>query len=266
MVHWIRVLNVRTARGLHTLLQKEHVDVGYRTVLRKLHQIEFLKLRRPRCCPYLTNEHKKKRLEWAREMLASDVDWAHVYFADEKEWHLDGPAFRSKLWQDIRDPPLVVQRKGGRNTSLMVWGVFSWNRVPALVIIPKRINSEQYCDIIRKRLQRYAKEEGMQLCHDRLPAHQSVATNEWLHQHGIKVLLLPPKAADINPIENLWGIVSRKVFAQARTYDDEESLTTAIKEAWASIQKKQTVRQHLVDSLPGRLEEVVRLKGGWIEK
>ena len=45
-------------------------------------------------------------------------------------------------------------------------------------------------------------------------------------------MLLPPKSADLNTIENIWGILSRRVYAETITYYNTQSLFAAIKAGW----------------------------------
>ncbi|KAL0203316.1 hypothetical protein M9458_001334, partial [Cirrhinus mrigala] len=46
---------------------------------------------------------------------------------------------------------------------------------------------------------------------DLAPAHSAKATSTWFKDHGIPVLDWPANSPDLNPIENLWGIVKRKM-------------------------------------------------------
>ncbi len=46
---------------------------------------------------------------------------------------------------------------------------------------------------------------------DLAPAHSAKATSTWFKDHGIPVLNWPANSPDLNPIENLWGIVKRKM-------------------------------------------------------
>lgn len=46
---------------------------------------------------------------------------------------------------------------------------------------------------------------------DLAPAHSAKATSTWLKDHGIPVLNWPANRPDLKTIENLWGIVKRKM-------------------------------------------------------
>jgi hypothetical protein len=78
----------------------------------------------------------------------------------------------------------------------------------------------------------------------------------------VQTQLFPAKAADINPIENLWAAISSQVYPQNKTYSSKAELLAAIQAAWRSIQADAATRARYVNSMPSRLEEVVVNKGG----
>ncbi len=89
------------------------------------------------------------------------------------------------------------------------------------------------------------------------PAHSAKATSTWFKGHGIPVLNWPANSPDLNPIENIWGIVKRKM-RYARPNNAEE-LKATIRATWALITPEQCHR--LIDSMPRRIAAVIQAKG-----
>ncbi|KAL0164206.1 hypothetical protein M9458_039959, partial [Cirrhinus mrigala] len=89
------------------------------------------------------------------------------------------------------------------------------------------------------------------------PACSAKATSTWFKDHGIPVLNWPANSPDLNPIENLWGIVKRKM-RYARPNNAEE-LKATIRATWALITPEQCHR--LIDSMPRRIAAVIQAKG-----
>ncbi len=82
-------------------------------------------------------------------------------------------------------------------------------------------------------------------------------TKSWFNDHGVTVLDWPANSPDLNPIENLWGIVKRKMRDTRPNNADE--LKATVKETWASIAPQQCHK--LITSMPRRIEAVIKAKG-----
>lgn len=65
---------------------------------------------------------------------------------------------------------------------------------------------------------------------------------------------------DQNPIENVWGIIVRRIYAENKQYQRVSDLKAAVIEAWSSI--GQDLRNNLIQSMPNRIFELIQKKGG----
>ncbi len=93
---------------------------------------------------------------------------------------------------------------------------------------------------------------------DLAPAHAAKGTKSWFNDHGVTVLDWSANSPDLNPIENLWGIVKRKMIDTRPNNADDPRAT--IKATWASITPEQCHR--LIASMPRRIDAVIHAKGG----
>lgn len=262
LVRLIRFHEIRQTVGLQREMERLGMKVSCRTIRRALRKVPTIQLKRPRQQQFMTAQHKRLRLQWARETLEEGVDWSDVFFADEKVWFVDGPAWRPHMWIDKRDPLPVVHRKGTRNCAIHVWGAFSLDVVPDLALVPVGMKSEQYCGIVENQLLSLPSVQQPTLFHDRHPCHKSAVTQAWMASHDVTARLFPAKDADINPIENLWGILTGRVFKGTQTYSSQEELYAAIQKEWRKIQQDRELREKLVVSMQDRLRQLVSRRGG----
>jgi hypothetical protein len=84
---------------------------------------------------------------------------------------------------------------------------------------------------------------------------------EWLRKRNVEVLPWPALSPDLNPIENLWGTLSRAVYDNGRKqYGTVQELRAAIESKWAAIELASL--ETLIESMPHRIYEVIRNGGG----
>ena len=92
------------------------------------------------------------------------------------------------------------------------------------------------------------------------PIHVSRHSKAFFSDKNVVLMDWPALSPDLNPIENLWGIVARQVYGQGKQYDSKVSLTGAIMKSWSEIDN-QTVKS-LKGSMKNRCIEVIAVKGG----
>ncbi len=93
---------------------------------------------------------------------------------------------------------------------------------------------------------------------DLAPAHTAKCNKSWFNDHVVTVLDWPANSPDLNPIENIWGIVKRKM--RDTRPNNADDLKAVIKATWAFITPEQC--HWLIASMPHRTDAVVHVIGG----
>lgn len=82
----------------------------------------------------------------------------------------------------------------------------------------------------------------------------------WFEHQGIHVLDWPAQSPDLNPIEHLWTKLKRRLGEYPEPPEGNLKLEHRVKEVWAKILV--STCQALVESMPRRIEAVLKAKGG----
>lgn len=94
---------------------------------------------------------------------------------------------------------------------------------------------------------------------DNASIHVSADTEGWLRRKKVTTLDWPARSPDLNPMENLWGILVRDVYADCRQFDNVNQLKEAIQKAWDRVPLDQLAR--LVSSMPNRMIQLIERHG-----
>ncbi len=160
----------------------------------------------------------QRRLTWAKKKKKNwtVAQWSKVLFSDESKfcvsfgnqgprvWRKDGEACSSScLKSSVKFPQ-----------SVMIWGAMSSAGAGPLCFLKTNVTAPVYQDILEHFLlpsaDRLFKDADLIFQQDLAPAHTAKSTKSWLNEHGVGVLDWPANSPDLN-IENLWGIVKRKM-------------------------------------------------------
>ena len=96
---------------------------------------------------------------------------------------------------------------------------------------------------------------------DNASIHRAGDTMKWFEENNIEVLDWPALSPDLNPIENIWGILVRQVYKDGRQFDNINDLKIAIKQEWNNIDVN--ILKNLVFSMPNRIFEVIQKNRGY---
>jgi transposase len=258
-----RVEKTISARGVK---RKLDLDISRQTVDRRLRDAG-LPGRLARHKRAFTQEDKDRRLAFANQHAHwSEEQWMSVIYADETlslgEGHY-GQIWIRRPVGEADNPDYCVDKKP-HPVKVNLWGCFCGRGLGYMYIFNENMDAKKLRAILDTHLlpsvRLYFQEdppEPWSLMHDNAPQHKSQAVRKWLHDHGVTVLVMPPYSPDLNPIENLWYELARRVEKwNALTM---EALQDAIAEEW----KKTDVLflSKLAKSMPARCKAVIEMQG-----
>nr|AAA88882.1 Tc1-like transposase [Drosophila virilis]CAA89219.1 Tc1-like transposase [Drosophila virilis] len=223
--------------------------------------------------PLLSAVNIQRRLNFSITNVNKPAEyWDDVIFCDETKimlYYHDGP---SKVW---RKPNTALEQKNIIPTvkfgklSVMVWGCISSKGVGELRIFNDVMTKEFYLDILKNELSRSAIKFGFvdpqnpskqryKLYQDNDPKHKSFLCRTWLLYNCSKVIDTPAQSPDLNPIENLWAFLKKRVGKRSPT--NKNALIKAIQEEWIKIPEIYDLH-NLIQSMSRRLRAVMDANG-----
>ncbi|CAK9803449.1 Transposable element Tc3 transposase [Anthophora quadrimaculata] len=242
---------------------KLDLPIGVRRVQQVLRARGTLRYTKRTKKPPLTEFHKNERLKFAENHMAWTEKWKTVIFSDEKKFNLDGPDGFQYYWHDLRDQKEVKMSRNYGGGSVMIWAAIGYNGKTPIMWFPPKANAANYQELLEIALDQYGDEIGgpnFIFQHDNAAIHRAKTVQTWFQTVNVEVLRWPSRSPDLNPIENLWGILARRVYTNGKQYCNTMELKNCIKEAWSQIESE--TLHKLIDSMPKRIFEIIKNKGG----
>ncbi len=214
--------------------------------------------------PLLNQRQRQKHLTWAVEKKNWTVaQWSKVLFSDESKFCISFGNQGPRVWRKSGEAqnPCCLKSSVKFPQSVMIWAAMSSAGVGPLCFLKSTVNAAIYQEILEHFMLPSADklygDADFIFQQDLAPAHTAKGTKSWFNDHGVTVLDWPANSPDLNPIENLWGIVKRKMRDTRPNNADE--LKATVKETLASIPPQQCHK--LITSMPRRIEAVIKAKG-----
>ena len=232
-------------------------DIGLRvsrwTIQRSLHSLGFKSgLTSPK--PALTEKQKYNRMAFAQAHL--NTNWNEVIFTDEAKF--DCGAHRHRVWYKGRPPHIRTKKHAPK---LNARGAFSVKGVSTLSLFEQNMDAILFVNILRTHYVPFAKQYHRRksfLLMDKDPKHTSKLAKEFMKEEGITWLSdWPAQSPDLNPIENIWGLMKQKLAPMPIQALDE--LENELDNLWSSMSTEYLIT--LVESMPRRIQLVIDAHG-----
>lgn len=245
------------------ITEELHLQCSPQTVRNVLHK-SGIHCRRLARKVYLSAEHAVARLQFAEQHL--NRDQGQTIFSDEKVFSTSDDIM-PVLWRpnNTRYNPQNVQpeRRSGR-ISCGFWGQICASGPGEIVQITGRLTGEDYKDILEDVFLPSARvffpEGQITLVQDNSPIHTSRTVRQWFDQNPeIVCIPWPSKSPDLNPIENLWGLMVRN-FNDRHNVRNRNELERNVKDVWENMRGSNYCEQ-LVNSMGKRLSDCIENRG-----
>ena len=96
---------------------------------------------------------------------------------------------------------------------------------------------------------------------DNDPKHTSKKVKEWLGEQKFRTMVWPAQSPDLNLIEHLWGYLKRRLAEHENPPSGIHELWERVQMDWEEIAASEC--QKLIQSMPRRVQAVLKAKGGY---
>jgi transposase len=238
------------------------LNIAPRTVRQNLQELGF-KVCVPRKVPFLTKSAKQRRLTWARKYQKKR--WNTTVFSDESTFQM----FRNTVQVRYKAGQPVPTRGIVKHPfKVHVWGAFCEKGIVGFHSFVGTMDGNLYREILTQNLFEQANRilgDKWTFQQDNDPKHRAKLTTVLLQDHCPRVLDWPSYSPDLNPIENLWSVMKKRVEKRVNLmiYEkksvSQEVFISIIEEEWEKIDAG--LCRKLVRSMPKRLNLVIDNKG-----
>lgn len=254
-----------SAHAVKIEIEKElGITLHANTIRNRAHEVGLFG-RVARKKPFVNKANRAKRLKYAKEMLDKPLGfWETVIWSDESKFNLFGSDGKIIVWRmpgEEFDPKCTIPTVKHGGGSVMVWGCCTRNGIGELHILERTMDRFYYRDILERSLlpsiAKFKFAGEFSFVHDNDPKHTSGLVKNWLKEKKIQVLPWPSFSPDLNPIEHVWDELERRV--KKRQPRNIQELQKVLKEEWNNLGPD--ILHKLIDSVPNRLYECVKMKG-----
>ena len=199
--------------------------------------------------PFISEKNRKKRVAWAKTYRSWTVE---IRFQGRR---------RVRRPQGQACNPRYCRGTVKHDKKINIWGCFAYSGVGKIYRVKGILEKNQMRQILihqmKPSLIRLVGLKDGILQQDNDPKHTSKVCQNYVKNKKINVLPWPSQSPDLNPIENLWYKLNSNCIDQK--CKNEKELFKVLKEAWNNLDENYL--KNLIDSMPRRIEAVIKSKG-----
>ena len=111
----------------------------------------------------------------------------------------------------------------------MIWAAIHDSQRVSLAEIKGTLDSDRYQALLGANLVPYPLSQDTEIIfqQDNAPPHARHSTKIWMAQQQIQTVSWPALSADLNPIENLWSLLVRRIYEGNKVYPNKGTLLEA---------------------------------------
>ena len=142
----------------------------------------------------------------------------------------------------------------------------TWQEIGYAIKIDGRIDGDLYLQILKDKLLETLQFYGLDppdiiFQQDNDPKHTCRKVKEWLEEQDFRTMVWPAQSPDLSPIKYCWGYPKRRLAEYKHPPNRIHKLWERIQEEWKKIPAEEC--QKLIESMPRRIEAVIKVKGGY---
>ena len=148
----------------------------------------------------------------------------------------------------------------------MLWGCMTWEGVGFATKIDGRMDGDLYLQILKDELKQTIEYYGFNppdtiFQQDYHPKHTCKKVKELLEEQDFMTMVWPAQSPDLSPLEHLWGYLKRRLAEYKHPLNGIHELWERNQVEWEKMPAEEC--QKLIESMPRRIQAVLRAKGGY---
>ena len=244
------------------IVRELELPVSVRTVARRRIEVDlhtFVKRKEHA----FTEFDLRRRIAFAEGYASwTEDDWRKVMWSDHTLFTLD-----NQTREYVTRPPghacdeKYLGQEERLEGAVWLWGCFCADGLGHAELYEGTLDARRYQSILALNLVKSAHTFWPRgqwwYQQDNASPHNAGTSRAWFHNHGVDVIDFPPWSSDLNPIENLWNDLKRRVYAHHPKTMEELEHFIAVE--WQATDLNYCSRTCL--TMPQRLQLVRANKG-----